>query len=235
VIFFPPVLRIVAALAVCLAMTDCAPPQERYLRIDATPVDPPVAARPALDGNIQLLPFRARGLLGDRHVVYLDPTAPGEARPSATLIWEDGPPTAVARIAARILQATRIAPAVLPPDALGLAAFTLDGSLGRFELVPGPGGAENAVVQIEFTLLAGPARSPAMIARYCRAEPTRGDPAAAFSRAISAISAQFAADLLSRAAAVNAAAEDKAGAEKATAAILIGQRITPDSGLCGGA
>ncbi len=226
--------RIIAALAAGLVVARCAPPQERYLRIDATPVDPPVAARPALDGNIQLLPFRARGLLGDRHVVYLDPNAPGEARPSATLIWEDAPPIAASRVTARILQASRIAPAVLPPDALGLAAFTLDGSLGRFELVRGQGGAENAVVQIEFTLLAGPARSPAMIARYCRAEPTGRDPAAAFSRAISAVSAQFASDLLSRAAAVNMAAADKAGAGNPTSAILIGQRITPDSGLCDG-
>jgi hypothetical protein len=224
----PRAVLLAASVLAAAALARCAPPQERYLRLDATGAEFPASARPALAGNVQLLPFRARGLLGDRHVVYLDPAAPGEARPSATLVWEDAPPIAVARIAARVLQAAAIAPAVLPPDARGLAAFWLDGSLDRFELVTRPGGPDAAVARIEFTLLAGQSRSPAMIARYCRSEPAGADPAGAFARAITAISVRLAGDLLSHAAALNAA-----GGEQPGAAILIGQQVMPGTGLCG--
>ncbi len=212
--------RVLRALAALVAASCSAPPPERYLRLDAVAVAQATPLRPGLPGELQLLPFRAHGDLADRHLVYLD--TGGEARPSATLVWEDGPPAALASVIGRVLQADRVADAVLPPDTRGLAAFWLDGSIERFELVSA-GGSTQAVVQVQFTLFAGTERRPALIARYCRAEPA-ADPAQAFSRAVSAVGAALATDITANAPAARDA--------HATVA-LVGQQITAPTAGCG--
>ena len=206
-----------------LALAGCsAAPPERYLRLDAVSAASAASFTPALQGELQLLPFRARGELAERHVVYLD--AAGGARPSATLLWEDPPVAAVPGIVGRVMQADHVADAVLSPDTRGLAEFWLDGSIERFELT----GAAQAVVQIQFTLFAGQERRPALIARYCRAVPEAGSPARAFSQAISAVAAALAVDVAANAAAITAARAGRVGPP-----FLVGQQIGGSAGACG--
>ncbi len=207
---------LLAAAGFALAGCSSAPP-ERYLRLEAVATASTLSFAPALPGELQLLPFRARGELTERHVVYLDPS--GAARPSA-LLWEEAPAVAVAGLVGRVLQADHVADAVLSPDTRGLAEFWLDGSIERFELT----GSDQAVVQVQFTLSAGQERRPALIARYCRAVPEAGNPARAFSQAVSAVAAALARDI--------AAATTTHGG-RAGAPVLVGQQITGPPGACG--
>jgi ABC-type uncharacterized transport system auxiliary subunit len=196
------------------------------LRLDAVAAAQAASIAPALHGALQLLPFRARGELAERHVVYLDPS--GAARPSATLLWEDSPTAAVAGLVGRVMQADHVADAVLSPDTRGLANYWLDGSIERFELTSPTNGLAQAVVEIQFTLFAGQERHPALIARYCRAASEAGAPARAFSQAVSAIGAALSGDIAANGPAVIAARGGASGPP-----VLVGQQITLAPGACG--
>jgi hypothetical protein len=78
-----------------------------------------------------------------------------------------------------------------------------------------------ALVQISFTLLAGPLRRPALIARHCQSVPAEGGIAASFSVAVTAIATAFVADVRAHAA--------KLAPANGGGAILIGQQLSPTS------
>lgn len=193
--------RIIAGAAL-LALAGCAAvPPERHIRLDAPP-GPVAPATNRLNGDLQVLSFQARGLLGERRLAYVD-AATGELRQAASLIWEEPPPRALELLTARFLRAAGIAGVVYMADQRGEADYTLAGRVERFELLTRPGTSGTAVVEIEFTLLDGKRRRPISAITLCDAEPIGADGAAApaFSLAAARVMQQLASVIGARGAA----------------------------------
>lgn len=189
---------VICAAAVLLLAACAAVTPERHIRLDAPPgAVAPAAAR--LNGDLQVLSFQARGLLGERRLAYID-AATGELRQAASLIWEEPPPRAVELLTARFLRAAGVAGVVYMADQRGEAEYTLAGRIERFELLTRPGTPGNAVVEIEFTLLDGKRRRPISAITLCDAEPVgaEGVAAPAFSVATARVLQQLAAVIGSR-------------------------------------
>jgi len=183
-------------LAMMLLLAACgSTPENRNIRLDLRGDVPKVAA--PLHGTLQVLPFGARGVLGERRLAYLDATAPDERKQSASVTWEEYPTQAAMIVAVETLRAAGVADAVFAPDRPGLADYTLSARLDRFEL------ADNAaVVDLNVTVLSGEERKAFLMGHYCAtvAVSTPGTAAveAAFNEAYRQTMVKLADDLVHR-------------------------------------
>ncbi|HEV2562247.1 MAG TPA: ABC-type transport auxiliary lipoprotein family protein [Rhizomicrobium sp.] len=169
--------RLVVLFAASMLAACSTAPESRNMRLDA-PSEMPVAAT-HLQGALQVQPFQARGLLGERRLVYFDAQAPNERKQSASFLWEETPPQAASIVVTQVLRAAKIADAVFAPDLPGIADYMLSARLDRFELSADG----TAIVDLEVTILKGPQRQAFLMGSYCAQQPRAGDGAAGIEAA----------------------------------------------------
>lgn len=195
-------IRAFAWIALAILAACSTAPESRNMRLDA-PADMPVAAA-HLQGALQIQPFQARGLLGERRLVYFDAQSPSERRQSASFLWEESPPQAAIIVLTQALRAAKVADTVFAPDQPGLSDYFLSARIDRFEL----SASGEAVVDLEVTILKGPKREAFLMGSYCARQPRAGDGAdaieAAFDEAFGQVLVHLANDIAARASAPDA-------------------------------
>jgi ABC-type uncharacterized transport system auxiliary subunit len=195
-------VRLIVLLAASILAACSSAPESRNMRLDA-PSEMPVAGA-HLQGALQVQPFQARGLLGERRLVYFDAQAPNERKQSASFLWEETPPQAAAIVVTQALRAAKVADAVFAPDQPGIADTMLSARLDRFELSADG----TAIVDIEVTILKGPQRQAFLMGSYCAQQPRTGDGAAgieaAFNEAFRQVLVHLTQDIAARASGADA-------------------------------
>lgn len=141
-----------ALLALVVLFAGCATPppvpSDIFYRLDVSEPDPSVAVDPRFDLTLEVRPFDADGILGERAIVYAQ-RDDGALLQYSYHFWVEGPSQAVQRELADHLRATGRFERVLTPRFRVRPDIEILGRIGRLEQVVESEGAASVVVELE--------------------------------------------------------------------------------------
>lgn len=141
-----------ALLAFVLLIGGCATPppvpSDVFYRLDVPAPDGPIATGPRFDLTLEIRPFDADGILGERALVYSEGDD-GVLLQYSYHFWVEGPSQAVQRELAEHLRATGRFARVLTPRFRVRPDVEILGRIGRLEQVIEGEGAARVLVELE--------------------------------------------------------------------------------------
>ena len=184
-------------LALCLA--GCfggSAPRDHFYRLEAG------AARalgaPSLDGTLEVDRPRSDAITGERLMLFRRQASPLEIDRHRYHQWAEAPRTMVQHELARYLRDAGVAQLVVTPELRVDADYVLGGRVVRLEQLLGDFTTQ-AVLELEFSLVAVPSGQLMLLKSYRQTRPVAGDAmkdaVAAFADALTAIFEQVTADL----------------------------------------